>query len=200
MMRLDQLSKIRGDVLDFYGHCYSALKVSPTPTEVVHEEPRTGFRLLRAVSLNKPPVSRTKLLLVPHIINRPYILDLKEDVSVVRFLCRQGFDVYMIDWGYPTLSHRHLSFDHYARYVDLAVDSMETAIPVILGYCTGGIIALLWASRHPKKPADPKSHARRKPHGGFEPHTRSVAQYFGPLRSYRSPFIGSGPGQSLRRR
>jgi polyhydroxyalkanoate synthase len=93
-----------------------------------------------------------KLLIVPHIINRPYILDLSDDVSVVQFFCRQGIEVFMIDWGYPETRHQNISFSHYAEYVNLAFGLMETEAPFALGYCTGGIIALIWASLFPQKP------------------------------------------------
>ena len=35
------------------------------------------------------------------LINRPYILDLQPDKSVVRQYLERGFDVYLIDWGVP---------------------------------------------------------------------------------------------------
>ena len=35
------------------------------------------------------------------LVNRPYILDLQPDQSVVRQLLARGFEVYLIDWGVP---------------------------------------------------------------------------------------------------
>jgi polyhydroxyalkanoate synthase subunit PhaC len=40
------------------------------------------------------------LLIVYAFINRHYILDLLPEVSVVRNLLKQGFDIYVTDWGY----------------------------------------------------------------------------------------------------
>ena len=42
------------------------------------------------------------------LVNRPYILDLQGDRSVVRQLLDRGFDVYLIDWGTPTDADRTL--------------------------------------------------------------------------------------------
>ena len=43
----------------------------------------------------------TPLLIVYALVNRPYMVDLQEDRSLVRSLLDEGVDVYLIDWGYP---------------------------------------------------------------------------------------------------
>ena len=126
--------------------------VGKTPCEVVDEESRFNFKLLRYV---KEKDSKRILLLVPHIINRPYILDLNDDVSVIRKFCEHGLSVYMLDWGYPTMKQRKISFSDYVNYLDRAVDFICQERGVkrvsVLGYCTGGIISLMYASLHPEK-------------------------------------------------
>lgn len=150
-MNLDAIPRIRGNLFHLYARYFPALEVNAVPAEPVHEDTQTGFRLLRYKYKANPTAKHMRLLLVPHIINRPYILDLNEDVSVVGFLCRQGIEVFMIDWGYPETRHRDISFAHYARYVDRAAGLMPTEAPFVLGYCTGGIIALIWAGWFPQK-------------------------------------------------
>jgi poly(3-hydroxyalkanoate) synthetase len=105
-MDLDAIPKIRGDLFRLYARYFPALKVAAMPAETIHEDTQTGFRLLHYQSRAEATANHLRLLLVPHIINRPYILDLNEDVSVVGFLCRQGIEVFMIDWGYPEIRHR----------------------------------------------------------------------------------------------
>ena len=83
------------------------------------------------------------------IVLRPYILDLNDDVSVVRTFC-ESFDVYMVDWGDPTIEDKKISFSDYIQYVDRAVDQISDDIS-ILGYCVGGIISLMYASLYPEK-------------------------------------------------
>ena len=41
------------------------------------------------------------LLLIYSLIKRPFILDLQPGRSVVEYLVKQGFDVYLIDWIPP---------------------------------------------------------------------------------------------------
>jgi polyhydroxyalkanoate synthase subunit PhaC len=36
------------------------------------------------------------------LVNRPYIMDLKEGRSIVANYVKAGFDTYLIDWGTPT--------------------------------------------------------------------------------------------------
>ncbi len=150
-MQLDEMAKIRGELFDVLDQHVTPLKVGPMSATVVHAHDGLGFRLLRYATFGQTPSQRIKLLIVPHIVNRPYILDFSSEISVIRSMCTKNIDVYMIDWGYPTSSQSHISFAHYVRYVDLAADMLANAQPIVLGYCTGGIIALIWASRHTQK-------------------------------------------------
>ena len=95
------------------------------------------------------------VLLVYALINRPYILDLQQDRSVVQTLLGRGLDVYMIDWGKPTDGDRFLGLEDYVeRYMDDCFDvimerSGQESISV-LGYCIGGYLASVYASLHPE--------------------------------------------------
>ena len=55
------------------------------------------------------------LLIVYALVNRPYMMDLQEDRSLIRGLLAQGLDVYLIDWGYPDGADR---FTTLADYID----------------------------------------------------------------------------------
>jgi len=89
------------------------------------------------------------------MINRPYILDLSDDLSVVKSLIDSGFAVYMIDWGYPTTAQSAISFADYLTYADRCMNIIRGARRgrkiSLLGYCTGGIISLIYASFQPEK-------------------------------------------------
>jgi polyhydroxyalkanoate synthase len=76
------------------------IAVGKTSFKVVDEDRLLNFKLLRYA---KEEDAERVLLIIPHIINRPYILDLNDDVSVIRKFCEHGFSVYMFDWGYPTM-------------------------------------------------------------------------------------------------
>ncbi len=55
------------------------------------------------------------LLIVYALVNRPYMMDLQEDRSLIRGLLAEGLDVYLIDWGYPDGADR---FTTLADYID----------------------------------------------------------------------------------
>lgn len=131
---------------------FPATAVGKTPCEMADQEKKSNFKLMRY--MKKKDNSRI-ILIVPHIINRPYILDLNDDISVIRKFCEKGFSVYMIDWEYPGIEQKNVSFSDYVNYVDMSMDiiSKERGFKEvsILGYCTGGIISLMYASLFPKK-------------------------------------------------
>ncbi len=54
------------------------------------------------------------LLLIYALIDRPFILDLIPGNSLVEYLVKQGFDVYLLDWGIPDDEDHALAFDDYA--------------------------------------------------------------------------------------
>jgi hypothetical protein len=56
-------------------------------------------------------------------INRHYILDLIPEVSIVRNLLKQGFDIYATDWGTPSAYDKDLTIGHFVKsYMDKSVD------------------------------------------------------------------------------
>ena len=118
--------------------------------EVEHED--WVFRLLHFKS---KPKLRTPILISYAYINRPHILDLHEDVSVVRYLIDAGLDVWMVDWGYPTFSDRHLKISDYIDYLDFSVDYIRKRKKVdkitLHGYCLGTTLSVIYASIHPEK-------------------------------------------------
>lgn len=97
-----------------------------------------------------PPV-----VFVYAFINRPYVLDLEPDRSVVGQFLDHGFDVYLLDWGEPSLLDTHLGFyDFVERYLDNCVDVVEDRtgrIPHVFGYCTGATLAAIYAALHPDR-------------------------------------------------
>jgi len=56
-------------------------------------------------------VYRVPVLIVTSLVNQPYILDLVPGQSMVERLVRQGFDVYMVEWGRPRREHQHLTLE-----------------------------------------------------------------------------------------
>jgi polyhydroxyalkanoate synthase len=100
------------------------------------------------------------LLIVYAPINRFHIMDLNPKRSVVRNLLSNGLDVYLLDLGYPNSNQDNkLSLADYVDYIRNAIqcivqkgnEKLETQTDenkkiAILGYCWGGLLALIYAA------------------------------------------------------
>ncbi len=54
------------------------------------------------------------LLICYAMVNRPYMLDLQPDRSLIReLLLFRGLDVYLLDWGYPDGADRFTPLEEY---------------------------------------------------------------------------------------
>jgi polyhydroxyalkanoate synthase subunit PhaC len=96
------------------------------------------------------------VLIVYAPILRPYILDLAPGNSFVEYLLREGFEVYLLDWGNAGPEDRHLSFEDWILdYMPEAVESVLTDSGVegltIFGYCQGGTMSVMYASLFPEE-------------------------------------------------
>lgn len=121
-----------------------------TPSNVIDLKGR--FNLLHYKS-EHPSEHKTPLLVVYSLINRHYILDLLPNVSVIKNLQRQGFDVYATDWGTPEAYDKDLTLETYAEeYVGNAVEKIKEITGSkkvsLFGYCWGGLFALIYTSTH----------------------------------------------------
>lgn len=124
-----------------------------TPREEVW---RDGKTVLYRFKGGRAPTAKVPLLISYALVNRPYMVDLQEDKSLVRGLLERGEDVYVIDWGYPDRSDRYLTLEDYIeRFIGGAVDHLRKAhgLPSInlLGICQGGAFSLCYAALHPDK-------------------------------------------------
>ena len=102
------------------------------------------------------PTAKVPLLISYALVNRPYMVDLQSDRSIVKGLLERGEDVYIIDWGYPDRSDRYLTLEDYIeRFLGGAVDHLRTSFGMdainVLGICQGGAFALCYAALHPDK-------------------------------------------------
>jgi poly[(R)-3-hydroxyalkanoate] polymerase subunit PhaC len=104
-----------------------------------------------AASAGLPPV-----LIVYALVNRPYMMDLQPDRSLIRRLLERGIDVYLIDWGYPDGADRYTDLDDYINgYLHRCLDEVlrAHAIPstTLLGVCQGGTFSLCYTALHPER-------------------------------------------------
>ena len=130
-----------------------AVDVGETPSEVVYTENK--LELLHYESEVEDP-HEIPIIIVYALINKPFILDLQPDRSVVRRLLEAGHDVYMIDWNEPSKLDQFLTLDDYVnRYIDNCVDVVRERSGVesinVLGYCMGGTMSVMYTALHPEK-------------------------------------------------
>ena len=117
---------------------------------------RDGKTVLYRFIGEKAPTAKVPLLLSYALVNRPYMVDLQEDRSLVKGLLALGEDVYIIDWGYPDRSDRFLTLEDYIeRFIGGAVDHLRASHGVdainLLGICQGGAFSLCYAALNPEK-------------------------------------------------
>ncbi len=96
------------------------------------------------------------LLIVYALVNRPDMIDLEEDRSLIGGFLRAGLDVYLVDWGYPSSGDRRLSLDDYVldhldRCVNEVLDQTGRDEVDLLGICQGGLLALCYSALRPGK-------------------------------------------------
>ena len=95
------------------------------------------------------------LLLVPSLINRWYVLDLRPGASLVEALVGAGFDVWCLDWGVPEAEDRYLDWEAVCERLGRAVRRVrrETGSDqlAMLGYCMGGTLTAIYAAQHARE-------------------------------------------------
>jgi polyhydroxyalkanoate synthase subunit PhaC len=93
------------------------------------------------------------------LVNRPYILDLQPDRSLVRRLLEAGLSVYLIDWGDADDADRGTELEDYLeRHLAGCVHQVleREGVPALdlLGVCQGGVLSLVYTALHPRQIAN----------------------------------------------
>lgn len=132
------------------------VSIGATPKEAVYREDKLVLYRYRPLQAADVEPVRTPLLICYALVNRPYVLDLQPDRSLIAGLLSRGVDVYLIDWGYPDGADRYLDLEDYVlRYLAncasfVARDSGSERIN-LLGVCQGGALSLCYAALHPER-------------------------------------------------
>jgi len=105
----------------FCNHLFELIQYAPT-TETVH---------------------RTPLVIFPPWINKFYILDLKPQNSLIRWIVDQGFTLFVVAWKNPDASYAQIGMDDYVQDGFLTAISEVKAISGqaklnAVGYCIAG--------------------------------------------------------------
>ena len=128
--------------------------VGATAKDVVYA--KGTLRLYRYRPLTHE-VYRIPLVLVMSLISKPYILDLSPGQSLVEYLLREGFDVFMVDWGVPRPEDSRLTLEYYVlealprNFEEVQKVTGEREVS-LLGYCMGGLLAMMYGGIFPEAP------------------------------------------------
>jgi polyhydroxyalkanoate synthase len=169
-----------------------------------------------AADPNGPPI-----LVVPSLINRGYVLDLKAELSLLRHLAAQGWRPLLVDWDRPGEVERGFTLTDYVagrleRALEIACDLQDGPVPVI-GYCMGGLLALALAQRRRRDvarlallatpwdfhagsdAADTGAHARLTAQGAqaLEPALQTLGEL--PVDAIQMLFAGLDPQTAVRK-
>jgi polyhydroxyalkanoate synthase len=128
--------------------------LAPTPRDVVLTD--GPARLMR---FRRPPgvkaAGAAPVLLVPSMINRWYVLDLRAGCSVAEACANAGLDTWCLDWGAPQDEDRHFTWADCVARLDRMMRrvSRETGAKqlTVLGYCMGATLASIHAALEPKR-------------------------------------------------
>ncbi|MBB72280.1 MAG: class I poly(R)-hydroxyalkanoic acid synthase [Legionellales bacterium] len=133
-----------------YGHVSKVMNnhylvgdnIAYTPGEVIFEN--TIMQLIQ-YHPTTPQVYAKPLLLVGSWINKYYLMDLRANNSLVKYLVDQGYTVFMISWVNATSEQQSYGFaDYVTEGVVKAIDEVCAACNVkqinIAGNCLGGTL------------------------------------------------------------
>ncbi|WP_226553044.1 PHA/PHB synthase family protein [Celeribacter naphthalenivorans] len=100
------------------------------------------FELIQYAPLTEE-VHKTPLLIFPPWINKFYILDLREQNSLIKWITEQGYTVFIVSWINPNEGYADVGMDDYVEEGFLtAIEQVKkiTAEPKInvIGYCIAG--------------------------------------------------------------
>jgi len=134
----------------------ATMDVQPEGCSARAEVHRVDKTVLWRYARTAPDAALPPLVICYALVNRPYMLDLQPDRSLIRGLLARGLDVYLVDWGYPDRDDCALSLDDYVnRYLGACIDHVcrEHGIPSVnlLGVCQGGTMAICYAALHPER-------------------------------------------------
>lgn len=128
---------------------------SRMPSEIIDD----GYKatLHRYLPVDGVPLTGDPILLVPPLGSQAICFDLRRGCSLVEHLLQQGRPTYLVDYGAISLKDRNLGIEFWVSEVvpnavrKVSEDSGGKQVNLI-GWCLGGLIALLTTAAYPELP------------------------------------------------
>jgi polyhydroxyalkanoate synthase len=129
------------------------IDVGSTPKEQIYQEDKLVLYRYKP-KVDKP--NPVPILIVYALVNRPYMMDLQPDRSLIKNLLEAGQDIYMIDWGYPNKVDRFLTLADYVNgYMHRCIKNICKRHGLnkinLLGVCQGGTLSLCYSALYPEQ-------------------------------------------------
>jgi len=135
-MQRGRVSHTRKDAFEI------GVDLANTPGKIVYRNPL--IELIQYSPTTKK-VHAVPMLMIPPWINKYYVMDMRPENSMFKYLVDSGFTVFAISWKNPDKSILDLGWDDYmdmgpldALRVIISITGSETVN--MAGYCLGGII------------------------------------------------------------
>ena len=131
--------------------------VAPTPRDVLWRDGTASLYRFRRPSheTSQRPAGGEPVLVVPSMINKWYVVDLRAGASLVEALVAGGLDVYCLDWGTARDEDRYLTWDdvvaRLGRAARFTLRHARAERLGLLGYCMGATLAGIWTALEPQR-------------------------------------------------
>ena len=136
----------------------SGIELHPDGCTPRDEVQRSGKTVLWRYRAAARAARAAPLLICYALVNRPTMMDLQPDRSLVRGLLARSLDVWLVDWGYPDAGDGDRALADYAdadlgRCIERVRRETGGAVN-LLGVCQGGTLSLCHAALHPDRVAN----------------------------------------------
>ncbi|MCU4378895.1 alpha/beta fold hydrolase [Acinetobacter haemolyticus] len=121
-----------------------------TPFDVIYQREIISLRHYTAHS-DQSPKHRIPLVIVPPLAANMLIYDLFPHRSLVRYFLAQGFDVYLIDWGSPSLRQAKYNLGTYVKtfmpdFIEKVREHSGQQQLSLYGWSLGGALSLCYTA------------------------------------------------------
>lgn len=132
------------------------VEIAVSPKTEVYAEDKLKLYQYDRTQESGPATVKTPVIIVYALVNTYKMLDLQPDRSYIKSMLANGFDVYLIDWGYPSHTDKFLTIDDYVNgYINNCVDVIrkrnKTDKVNIISICQGGTLSIIYTSLHQNK-------------------------------------------------
>lgn len=129
-------------------------KLESISSSPLTERRQQVWKINKSTLWHYPPKKKkynTPLYLVYSLLNKPYILDLSPEMSMINAFTKEGYDVYLLDFGALGYEDKGLTLDDYIKKhiqkgVRRALLHSKAESITVLGYCLGGTLATIYAA------------------------------------------------------